>query len=112
MSGTNFQKLSLFMIGLNPLMIAMLIMQLLMMMRFFNVDSLSMRQMMIVQQIVTLILTLIQAVTLVIGLHLTSDILQALDVIIILTAGSMFVVWLGYMNMEFGIGGDDHDRSF
>ncbi|WP_314737262.1 accessory Sec system protein translocase subunit SecY2 [Limosilactobacillus urinaemulieris] len=105
MSGANFQKLSLFMIGLNPLMIAMLIMQLLMMMKLFSLDSLSMRQMMVVQQFVTLILTLIQAVTLVIGLHLTSDILQAIAVIIILTAGSLFVVWMGYMNMEFGIGG-------
>lgn len=105
MSGANFQKLSLFMIGLNPLMIAMLIMQLLMMMKLFSLDSLSMRQMMVVQQFVTLILTLIQAITLVIGLHLTSDILQAIAVIIILTAGSLFVVWMGYMNMEFGIGG-------
>lgn len=105
MSGANFQKLSLFMIGLNPLMIAMLVMQLLMMMKLFSLDSLSMRQMMIVQQIITFVLTLIQAVTLVIGLHLTSDIFQAIAVIIILTAGSLFVVWMGYMNMEFGIGG-------
>ncbi|WP_302150761.1 hypothetical protein [Limosilactobacillus vaginalis] len=60
MSGANFQKLSLFMIGLNPLMIAMLIMQLLMMMKLFSLDSLSMRQMMVVQQFVTLILTLIR----------------------------------------------------
>ena len=35
MSGGNFQRLSLFMVGLNPLMIAMLIIQLLTMLRLF-----------------------------------------------------------------------------
>lgn len=48
---------------------------------------------------------MIQAITITFALHLTKTVWQALAVIIILTAGSLFVVWLGIMNMKFGIGG-------
>lgn len=104
-SGANFQHTSLFMIGLNPLMIAILFIQLLMLTGLFGFDALSMSQMNIVQQILTLVLAVIQATTFTIGLHLTRTLFQMASVIIILTAGAMFVTWLGFMNMKFGIGG-------
>lgn len=105
MSGANMQQLSLFMVGLNPMMIAMLFMQLIMMIRLFHLDTLSMSQVMYVQQTLILLIAILQSATTTIGLHLTKTTWQTVSVIIILTAGSMFVTWLGFMNMQFGIGG-------
>lgn len=105
MSGSNLQRLSLFMVGLNPLMIAMMIVQLLMMLRFFYFDTLSTNQVMRFQQWLTLILAVIQSLAVTLGLHITKTLLDSLAVTLILTAGSLFVVWLGNINMKFGIGG-------
>ncbi|WP_367342618.1 accessory Sec system protein translocase subunit SecY2 [Limosilactobacillus sp.] len=105
MSGANMQQLSLFMVGLNPMMIAMLLMQLLMMIRLFHFDTLSMSQIMYVQQGLILVLAVIQSAAMTVGLHLTDNPWTTASVIIILTTGSMFVTWLGFMNMQFGIGG-------
>lgn len=105
MSGANLMKLSLFMIGLNPLMIAMLIIQLFTMVKIWGFDTLSINQTMKIQQWVTLLLTLVQAVVMTITLHLARNKYEMLAIIIILTAGSSLVVWLGFMNMHFGIGG-------
>lgn len=105
MSGVNLQHISLFTVGLNPFMIAMLVIQILTMTRIFYFDTLSLSQMMAAQQVATLILTLIQSAGVTIGLHLTTGLWKTAVVTIILSAGSMFVVWLGLMNMEHGIGG-------
>lgn len=105
MSGSNLQRLSLFMVGLNPLMIAMMIVQLLMMLRLFYFDTLSTNQVMRFQQWLTLILAVTQSLAVTLGLHITKTLLDSLAVTLMLTAGSLFVVWLGNMNMKFGIGG-------
>lgn len=105
LSGANFQRLSLFMIGLTPIMIAMLIIQLLTMTGLLGFDTLSMNQVNKVQQVLTLILAAIQSTALTLLLHLAVGIYQTISVILILTAGGMFVTWLGIMNMHFGIGG-------
>lgn len=105
MSGSNLQRLSLFMVGLNPLMIAMMIVQLLMMLRLFYFDTLSTNQVMRFQQWLTLILAVIQSLAVTFGLHITKSLLDSLAVTLMLTAGSLFVVWLGNINMKFGIGG-------
>lgn len=105
MSGSNLQRLSLFMVGLNPLMIAMMIVQLLMMLRLFYFDTLSTNQVMRFQQWLTLILAVIQSLAVTLGLHITKTLLDSLAVTLMLTAGSLFVVWLGNINIKFGIGG-------
>ena len=105
MSGSNLQRLSLFMVGLNPLMIAMIIVQLLMMLRLFYFDTLSTNQVMRFQQWLTLILAVTQSLAVTLGLHITKTLLDSLAVTLMLTAGSLFVVWLGNMNMKFGVGG-------
>ena len=105
MSGSNLQRLSLFMVGLNPLMIAMMIVQLLMMLRLFYFDTLSTNQVMRFQQWLTLILAVTQSLAVTLGLHITKTLLDSLAVTLMLTAGSLFVVWLGNMNMTFGVGG-------
>ncbi|MCH3922184.1 accessory Sec system protein translocase subunit SecY2 [Limosilactobacillus sp.] len=105
MGGANLQTLSLFSVGLNPLMIAMMIVQLMSMTKLFWTDSLSQHQTMIVQQWLMLILATVQAIAITLTFHLTANYRQATAVVIILVAGSMLVVWLGFMNMQFGIGG-------
>lgn len=105
MGGANLQQLSLFMVGLNPMMIAMLLMQLLMMIRVFHLDTLSMSQIMYIQQFLILGLAALQAAATTAGLQITDNPWQTAAVILILTTGSMFVTWLGFMNMQFGIGG-------
>lgn len=105
LSGANLQHLSLFMVGLTPMMIAMLFMQLLMMTRLFGFDTLSLNQINQVQQFLILVLAVIQSTGLTLGFHLTASLFQTVAVVIILTAGAMFVTWLGIMNGHFGIGG-------
>lgn len=104
-SGAQIQRLSLFMVGLNPMMIAMLIVQMLMMTRLLGFDSLSGKQSLVIQQFLTLVLAVIQSTTITLGFHLTGSTHKSIAVIIILTTGSMFVVWLGNLNAQFGIGG-------
>lgn len=105
MSGVNLQHISLFTVGLNPLMIAMMVIQLLMMLRLFYFDTLSIPQMMVVQQVLTVVLAAIQSFSVTVALHLTTGAYHIFAVTLILTAGSMFVVWLGVMNIKHGIGG-------
>ncbi len=105
LGGANLERLSVFSVGLNPFMIAMMIVQLLTMMRLFGADTLSPHQMMIVQQWLSLILAIAQSTALVYAFKLTNGLWQSLGAILIFTTGSMFVLWLGLMNMQFGIGG-------
>lgn len=105
MSGASFSQLSVFSIGLNPFMIVMLIIQLMLMTRFLGIDALSMDQIQILQQFLILILTIIQAAFLTFGLIKTGDLRENFCVILLLTAGSMLVIWLCFMNIKHGIGG-------
>ena len=96
MSGGNLQRLSLFSVGMNPLMISMMIIQLLTMMRLFYFDTFSIKQTMRIQQWLTLIFAIIQSLALTLMLNLTTNLLTSLAVTLMLTAGSLFVVWLGF----------------
>ena len=104
-TGSNLTQLSLFMVGLTPTMVGMLFMQVLSYNRIFGLGALSQRQMGYLQQIFTLIFAVIQSAALTFGFGLTKTVYQAIAVIIILTAGSMFVTWLGNLNGTYGIGG-------
>lgn len=103
--GGNLARLSLFTVGLNPMMIAMLIVQLFMTLRIFAFDTLSQNQIQVFQQVFTLILAAIESTTITIGFGLTQTMFQAISVVIILTTGAMFVGWLGQVNGVYGIGG-------
>lgn len=105
MSGGNFMRLSLFSIGLNPFMIAMLVVQLLLITKLFGFDALSMQQVEMVQQFVILLLTFLQATVFTFSLDLNKDIGKKLLIILVLSAGSLLVTWLCFMNIKFGIGG-------
>lgn len=105
LSGANLSRLSLFSIGLSPFMTSMMVIQLMTMAHLFWIDTLSMNQVMMLQQWVTLVLAIVSAAAMTFMFHLTGNFYQALAVILVWTAGSMFVLWLGVMNMRFGIGG-------
>lgn len=103
MTGGNVQSLSLFSIGLGPIMIAMLVVQLGTLLGMFS--TLSMRRIDNIQNIVTLVLAVLESYVLVISTHITNGSFQTFAAILILTTGSMFVVYLGSLNGTYGIGG-------
>ncbi|MEY8441193.1 accessory Sec system protein translocase subunit SecY2 [Lactobacillaceae bacterium 24-114] len=104
-SGANLTQLSLFMVGLTPMMIGMLFVQVLSYYRMFGLGTFSQRQMNYFQQFIILVFAIIQSAALTFGFGLTKTTIQGLSVILILTAGSMFVTWLGMLNGRNGIGG-------
>lgn len=105
LSGANFSRLSVFSIGLNPFMIAMLVLQLLTMTKLFGFDALSMDQVQIFQQFVILILTIIQSAFFTMSMIPERNLYKDFSIMIILIAGSLLVIWLCFMNIKFGIGG-------
>lgn len=107
MGDSNFNQITLFSIGINPMMIAMIVMQVLTMSGFMGFDALSSKQQQFFQQLMTLILAVIQSAGVVWGLRLIphSRMDQTIMAILILTTGAMMVTWLGTMNMVKGIGG-------
>lgn len=105
MSGADFLRLSVFSIGLNPMMIAMMVIQLLVMTKAFGFDALPTQQVEIIQQILVFGFAILQSTFFTLGLHLTKGIPEELIVILLLVTGSMLVNWMSVMNIRFGIGG-------
>ena len=103
-SGANFTRISIFSIGLNPLMFSMLIIQLLSFTHSFGFDALSPKQVQYLMQFLTMIITIIQAALLVFAFTNRRDGLEDFEMILILSAGSCLVVWLCYRNMKYGVG--------
>lgn len=103
-TGANYARLSIFSVGINPLMFVMLIVQLLTMTRLFGFDALSQTQIQVFMQVLTLIFTVIQAMLLVFGLISQRNFFRDCAMIIILTAGSCLVVWLCFRNIKYGVG--------
>lgn len=105
MSGANFMHLSIFSIGLNPYMIAMMLIQFLTMTKLFGFDALPGDQAERVQQIIILVLSILQATFLTNNISSDQHFNHNLVMILILVAGSMLVTWLCFMNVKFGLGG-------
>ena len=103
-TGANYARLSIFSVGINPLMFVMLIVQLLTMTKLFGFDALSQTQIEAFMQFLTLVFTIIQAMLLVFGLVSQRNFLRDFTMITILTAGSCLVVWLCFRNIKYGVG--------
>ena len=103
-TGANYARLSIFSVGINPLMFVMLVVQLLTMTKLFGFDALSQTQIEVFMQVLTLIFTVIQAMLLVFGLISQRNFLRDFAMITILTAGSCLVVWLCFRNIKYGVG--------
>lgn len=103
-SGANVTNLSLFSVGLNPFMIALLIIQILIMTKWFGFDAFSQTQTEVVQQILLLLLSVGQSAAFTWSLISTKNLLKNLTITLLLTSGSLLVYWLCLMNIRFGIG--------
>lgn len=103
-SGANYARLSIFSIGLNPLMFSMVIMQILMMTKVGGFDALSQNQVQYFMHFLTFIFTIGQALFLVSNIDKDRNLSQDIKMTIILTAGSCLVVWLCYRNIKYGVG--------
>ncbi|MFR0592223.1 hypothetical protein ACLUWM_02970 [Limosilactobacillus mucosae] len=105
LTGANLPDLSLFSLGFSPYMAAMMIIQLLVMMKWSIVEEISQRQLMYLQNILSLLFALIEAAIIANGFHLATGSVKVLMITITLTAGAMFVQWLGNVTTIYGIGG-------
>ena len=105
MSGASLTRLSIFSLGINPFMIVMLIMQLLMFTKILGVDALSVEQVEYLQQFLILTLTVVQAVLFTYSMIPERNLKRDIMIVLILTAGSLIVVWFTFINTKYGIGG-------
>lgn len=105
MSGASLTRLSIFSLGINPFMIVMLIMQLLMFTKILGVDALSVEQVEYLQQFLILTLTVVQAVLFTYSMIPERNLKRDITIVLILTAGSLIVVWFTFINTKYGIGG-------
>lgn len=103
-SGANFARLSIFSIGLNPLMFAMIIVQVLTIIKAKGFEALSSNQVQYLMHGLTLVFTIIQAMLLVNSMDKHHELIKDIYMVMILTAGSCIVVWLCYRNVKYGVG--------
>lgn len=107
MGGSNYMQITLFSVGINPMMISMILIQVFSMTGALGFDALSPRQVDFFQQLMTLIFAAIQSTTVIWGMHLIPhhEILKIIAAVLIMSTGAMLVSWLGSMNSVKGIGG-------
>lgn len=107
MGGSNYMQITLFSVGINPMMISMILIQIFTMTGALGFDALSPRQIDFFQQFMTLVFAAIQSTTVIWGMHLLPhhDLLKIACAVLIMSTGAMFVSWLGSMNSVKGIGG-------
>lgn len=103
-SGGSYVRISIFSVGLNPLMFVMLVIQLLSMTKILGFDTLSQNKIEFLTQFLTLIFAIIQSMLLVFSLNPQRNFFRDFEMILILTAGSCIVVWLCYRNIKYGVG--------
>lgn len=105
-TGGNLAQLSLFSLGIAPWMSAMIISGLLTQARGFGLDRLSENRKDRISKEITILFTLIQGIVMVESMKLTVSGWQPKAIVLLtLTTGTMFVVWLSNMNALRGIGG-------
>lgn len=104
-SGANIQTISLFSLGLMPMMIAVIVVQLMTMVNFLGIGGLSGYQLNVLNNFATFVIAALQATVMAVSMHLASGFFNVLSIIIVLTAGAMMVTWLGMENGAYGIGG-------
>lgn len=104
-TGANYAKMTLFSLGLGPWMSSLIVWQLLSSIKAFKLDKIPQKRSQFYQHLLTLAVALLQGVGLIVGFKLVSDDLyHKLVVLIIMIAGAFYLVWLGSMNTEKGIG--------
>lgn len=105
-TGANLAQTALFSLGLGPWMSAMIIWQLLIMIKKFNFDKLSKKEADIYQLILMLGIAVIEALGMIVNFDLVDRSVETTFFLVtVMTGGAFLLTWLANMNGEFGIGG-------
>lgn len=107
-TGGNLRSLSLFSVGLSPWMSAMILWQMFSMSKKLGFGSLPLEVQEQRKMILTFAIALIQALAITLNLPIQSGVNYGLVLILnvmLLIAGTFFLVWLSDLNSLFGVGG-------
>ncbi|MCY3048642.1 accessory Sec system protein translocase subunit SecY2 [Aerococcus urinae] len=112
-TGGSFEQASLLSLGLGPYMSTMIIWRFISMFKWYKALKVPPRLDNYYRNLLTLILALVQAITLAVtypltplqGTIMSSDFMAYGTIILALVAGTFFTIWLGGRNQEAGIGG-------
>ena len=107
-TGGNLQSISLFSVGLSPWMSAMILWQMFSMSKKLGFGSLPLEVQERRKMILTFVIALIQALAITINLPIQSGEHYGMVLILnvlLLIAGTFFLVWLSDLNSQFGVGG-------
>ncbi|WP_281164569.1 accessory Sec system protein translocase subunit SecY2 [Liquorilactobacillus sicerae] len=105
-TGANLTQVSLFSLGLSPWMSAIIIWQLLLMIKGLSFDKLSKKETDFFQLLLTLVIALIEAWGMIVSLPIiVTGVLEKIIVSLVVVAGSFWLIWLANMNSVKGIGG-------
>lgn len=104
-TGANLTQFSLFSLGLGPWMSAMIIWQLLLMIKKISFDKLSQAESTVYQLLITLIIAIIEAWGMIASMPISNlNTEKIVSIIMIMVGGSFFLIWLANLNMVNGIG--------
>lgn len=105
-TGTDLSRFSLFSLGLGPWMSAMIIWQLLVLIKKLNFDKLSKKERDVYQLVIALIIAICESVGMVAisGSGVKSK-YELFVFVVVSTAGSFILIWLSNVNIMNGIGG-------
>ena len=106
--GGNLRSLSIFSIGLSPLMSSMILWQLLSFSKKLNITSVAVEVQDRRKMYLTLVIALIQSLALSLNLpiqHLYSSLLVIIMNTLLLISGAFFLIWLSDLNARLGVGG-------
>ena len=107
-TGGNLRSLSLFSVGLSPWMSAMILWQMFSMSKKLGLGSLPLEVQDRRKMILTFVIALIQALAITLNLPIQSGMNYGLVLtmnVLLLIAGTFFLVWLSDLNSLFGVGG-------
>lgn len=108
MTGGNLRSLSLFSVGLSPWMSAMILWQMFSMSKKLGFQNLPIEIQDRGKMILTFVIALIQALAITLNLPIQSGVNYGLVLtmnVLLLIAGTFFLVWLSDLNSLFGVGG-------
>ena len=107
-TGGNLRSLSLFSVGLSPWMSAMILWQMFSMSKKLGLGSLPLEVQDRRKMILTFVIALIQSLAITLNLPIQSGVSYGLVLtmnVLLLIAGTFFLVWLSDLNSLFGVGG-------
>ena len=104
-TGGNLTKLTLMSMGLGPYMIVMILWSVLVMIKPLGLGNLSEKESGYVRNLITLIVSIIQAIGIVMNFDLKLDLMYKAGIVCILLAGGFLTIYLSTINGSKGVGG-------